>query len=308
MGGDTGLGAGASSLLRGVARSGVKAVLCLSLCLITLAASAASAQAVLQSRFDWNVDHPHFGGISALDFYDDGKTFVFLSDRGWIGEAVISRKGGAIDGVVVTRFEQLRDIAGRPLAHEYSDSEGITVDPATGVFLSFEWNHGVRALERNGPAVGPLNRTPLPTETQTNASLEALANDADGALYVIPERSGPVATSFPVWQFKGAGWRIAFEIARIGPFLPVGADIGPDGRLYVLERDFLGIGFRSRVRSFALDGSDERMILQSGLREHDNLEGISVWRDGDALVLTLVSDDNESALQQTELVEYRLTD
>ena len=38
-------------------------------------------------------------------------------------------------------------------------------------------------------------------------------------------------------------------------FLVVGADVGPDDRLYVLERDFAFFGFRSRVRSFDLAGA-----------------------------------------------------
>jgi len=42
---------------------------------------------------------------------------------------------------------------------------------------------------------------------------------------------------------------------------------------------------------------------------HDNLEGVSVWRDADgALRATLVSDDNFRFLQQTEIVEYLLPD
>ncbi len=77
-----------------------------------------------------------------------------------------------------------------------------------------------------------------------------------------------------------------------GPFLIVGADIGPDGRLYMLERDFAGIGFRSRIRRFDLDGGNEETMLETGLRTHDNLEGISVWQDAQGLRLTLISDDN----------------
>jgi hypothetical protein len=41
----------------------------------------------------------------------------------------------------------------------------------------------------------------------------------------------------------------------------------------------------------------------------DNMEGISVWRDGDGRTrVTLISDDNFFPLQQTMLVEYVLAE
>jgi hypothetical protein len=93
-------------------------------------------------------------------------------------------------------------------------------------------------------------------------------------------------------------------------FLVTGADVGPDGRLYVLERSFsiLG-GFASRVRRFAIgrDGlTDETLMLETPPGRHDNLEGISVWQDDDGLRMTLISDDNQRFFQRTELVDYRL--
>jgi hypothetical protein len=143
---------------------------------------------------------------------------------------------------------------------------------------------------------------------QTNASLEALAIDSDGTLYTIPERSGGATQPFPVFRLRNGIWDQPFSIPRRGAFLVTGADIGPDGQLYVLERDFLGIGFRSRVRRFDLTGGNEQILLETRLRQHDNLEGISIWQDDQGVRMTLISDDNYRAFQRTEIVEYRLTD
>ena len=90
-----------------------------------------------------------------------------------------------------------------------------------------------------------------------------------------------------------------------------GADTGPDGRLYVLEREFAKWrGFATRVRSFAYgaDGlTDEQLVLQTPIGQHDNLEGLAVWQDDTgAIRLTMVSDDNFFVFQRTEFVEYRL--
>ena len=97
------------------------------------------------------------------------------------------------------------------------------------------------------------------------------------------------------------------KAARCSAFLPVGADVGPDGRFYLLERDFTGVGFRTRIRSFAPDFTGERLLLEAANATHDNLEGISVWTDPEGdLRLTLISDDNFRFFQRTEIVEYRL--
>ena len=64
------------------------------------------------------------------------------------------------------------------------------------------------------------------------------------------------------------------------------------------------------MRSFALgEGglTDERVEMESATGQHDNLEGLSVWRDGAGVIrLTMISDDNFSFFQTTEIVEYRL--
>jgi hypothetical protein len=68
------------------------------------------------------------------------------------------------------------------------------------------------------------------------------------------------------------------------------------------------VGFRNRVRRFALDGTGEEVVLETRVLTYDNLEGISVWQDVQGLRMTLISDDNFRSFQRTEIVEYRLTD
>ena len=86
---------------------------------------------------------------------------------------------------------------------------------------------------------------------------------------------------------------------------------GPDGRLYLLERDFRGLrGFSTRVRSFAMTPggvTDEQVHVESRLGTHDNLEGISVWQDAAGRIrITTISDDNLNFFQRTEWVEFTL--
>ena len=76
----------------------------------------------------------------------------------------------------------------------------------------------------------------------------------------------------------------------------------------LLERDFTGLGFRSRLRRVNPDGSGEETLLTTSTGTHDNLEGLDVWADGEGLRATMISDDNRYFFQETQFVDYRLPD
>ena len=141
--------------------------------------------------------------------------------------------------------------------------------------------------------------------------MEALAIDADDTIYAIPERSGKWERPFPVYRFKNGAWDDELRLPREGKFLVVGADFGPDGKLYLLERQFEWIGgFRNRIRRFSMNATGfdvGETLLETRVSGYDNLEGISVWTDskGDTIV-SLVSDDNFSVFQSSQIVEFKL--
>ena len=279
------------------------------LCLVAfLRALPVSAEATLLSSYDWQMDDPLFGGFSAIEVTADGRRFVALTDRASVARGTIRRDGDKITGIDLEIFRRLLGPTRAPLSGVYSDSEGLAIGADGRLFVSFESQHGLRRFDDVDRPGTVLATTQAFADLQHNSSLEALAIGADGALYTLPERSGLATRPFPVYRLQDSVWDIPFHIPRRGAFLISGADIGPDGLFYVLERDFVGVGFRSRVRRFALDGTDEELILQTGVRTHDNLEGISVWQSASGLRMTLISDDNFRGFQQTQIVEYRLTD
>jgi len=276
--------------------------------LALLCATPAVAQSTLIGSYVWEVDNPLFGGYSGIEVADDGKSFVAVSDRGSFVQGEIAREGDTITKVTLNAITPLTGSDGLALTREFSDSEGLAIGPDGALFVSFEWMHGIRRFEAVDHFAGPLLTTPEFAQLQDNSSLEAIAIAPDGTLYTMPERTGIATRPFPVFRLRNGIWDQPFTIPRTGPYLVSGADIGPDGRLYVLERDFIGIGFRNRVRRFELDGNGEEVLLETGILTHDNLEGISVWQDAQGLRMTLISDDNFRGFQRTELVEYRLTD
>lgn len=273
-----------------------------------LLALPAAADTVLIGSYTWQEDHPRFGGFSAIEMADDGQSFIALSDRALFVRGTVVREGEKIVDVTLDALHPLYHGNRVPLRRDTGDSEGLAIAPDGTIHVSFEWTHGIRQFAGIDQPASPLESSTAFAEMQTNSSLEALAIGPDGALYTVPERSGLATRPFPVFRFHDDAWSQPFALRRDGSYLISGADIGPDNHLYILERDFVGIGFRSRVRRFALDGTGEELILETGLRTHDNLEGISVWQDDAGLRMTMISDDNFRSFQRTEIVEYRLTD
>ena len=292
------------------ARLGLKAAAFLS---IGLQGSAApNHPAGFLQAFRWTSDDPLLGGLSAIDLSADGSRFVALSDRGAITEGRLIRDAtGAITAIEAAPMRLLRGNGEAPLLPERNDAEGLAVAADGTIYVSFEGVARVLAYDRID---GPARNLPRPSafaRMSLNSSLESLAIDDRGWLYTMAERSGALDRPFPVWVHDGQGWSQPFAIPRDSAFLPVAADFGPDGRLYLLQRDFQGLaGFASRVLAFEIGPygpGPADVILQTSPGTHDNLEGLSVWRDAaGAIRLTMVSDDNFRFFLRQQIVEYAL--
>lgn len=302
--------------LRSSSRRGLAFGLTLSLGLVAAAGFAANRAPNPQSRAEhvgtyvWRATPNWFGGFSGIELSPDGSSMTVLSDRSTLVRARIQRQGGKISGIEIGSAKHLRSSKGKRLFGRIMDSEGLAMAPDGSLYISFEGvarvahHRSASARARVLPRAQSFRHLPL------NKSLEALAIDAKGHLYTLPENAPDSTGNIPVWRWNGLAWSQPFSLPRRGSFLPVGADFGPDGRFYLLERDFVLIGFRSRLRRWDVTDqglANEVTLLRSGTGKHDNLEGLSIWRDpkGD-LRATMVSDDNFMSLQRTELVEYAL--
>lgn len=267
-------------------------------------AATCAAQAVLLSETAIQITET--AELSGIDLYDDGSTFVALTDRGVGITGKIDRQNDQITGITIDRIGPILGADGARVSGRDGDSEGIAIAPDGRIYISFEGNGRVWAYDDLFGQPTPIPDHPDFAGYQPNSGLEALAISPDGAIFTTPERSGAFGVPFPVYRYDG-DWDIPFSIPRSDTFLITGADFGPDGKLYVLERDFLGIGFRSRVRRFDMNGQSET-VMQSTFGTHSNLEGIAVWADpNDKIRLTLISDNGQTFLP-TMIVEYILLD
>ncbi len=234
---------------------------------------------------------------------------VLISDRGRIVRGQVSRENGALS-VEIGPAISFQDRNGRRLNGRANDAEGVAIGDDATLFVSFEAIHRVLNYAPGQTHAVPMSRHGEFLKMPSNGGLEALAVAKNGTLYAIPERIWTRSGRIPVFRLDQNGWSDWAQFPRKPGFLPVGADFGPDGRLYVLERHFKGLGFASLVRSFAISShglTDPRTLLQTPELHHGNLEGLSVWRDAQGQIrLTMVADDNFMRLLPNEIVEYVL--
>jgi len=286
---------------------------CLQLAFSVLIACAQLAQAeefVFSGELTLNSRSEDFGGFSGLELSQNGRQFVALSDRGTYIDGQIHRENEILVDVSFSDSKPILKIDGEPVTSANFDAEGLAIAQDGTAYVSFEGFHRVRLYASlDQPAKNIPSHSNF-TNLQTNSSLELLAVDDIGRLYTAPERSGKLDRPFPVYRFENGSWARFGDIPRLGEYLLVGADIGPDGKFYLLERGFRGISFSSRIRRFDIGQNglkNGEILLVTEYGRHDNLEGLSIWEsENQEIVATMIADDNFRFFQSTELVEYRL--
>ena len=230
-----------------------------------------------------------------------------VSDRGQLVDADIRSKDGRIIGVDVHSSIRLNKSSGGRLRKKASDAEALAFLEGGSAFISFEHRHRIMQLDLESGRTRGRIKLPFVNEMGDNSGVEALAIGPDGTLYAITEKAPDNGQPFPLYAYSNGKWRVSARIPQRGPFVPVGADFDPCGRLWLLERATTPVGFRSRVRLFnlALGSAREYTMFTSLPSRYDNLEGISVWQDPSGrLHITMISDDNFLRLQRTQIVEF----
>ncbi|WP_375402721.1 esterase-like activity of phytase family protein [uncultured Sphingomonas sp.] len=271
-------------------------------------------------------DDPAFGGFSAL--LVDGERFTLLSDGG----NLLRFRMGADWRPRGVRFDPLPAGPGTGWRKSDRDSEAVAIDPRTGrMWVAFENDN---AIWRYAPGFargerwrrsGPMARWP------EAGGAESMTRLRDGRFLAISETRRPprgVDGRRPETRvgliFAGDPTGRTTRIARFSyrperGHHPVDMAELPDGRLLVLERRF-ALPFRWRTRVALVAPSAREMgavragAVVSGRTVArlvpplltDNFEGIAVAQEGGAIVVWLVSDDNQLPVQRTLLLKFRL--
>jgi hypothetical protein len=252
---------------------------------------------------------PRFGGLSSL--HVEGGEALAFSDSGWMIRFPLPAAGAEVKG-------EIRLVADGPGAaprqKALRDIESMAVD-GNRVWLGFErrnviWRYDRRSWrEETGAAPAEMRHWPA------NRGAEALVRFPDGRFLVLAEGHGHGG---PALLFDGdaavPGTRVA--VMRYQPpdgYRATDAALLPDGRILVLNR-------RWRL----LEGLSAKLTLLHGrltpgsvLRGEeiadfhrpvtlDNMEGLSITREGGRTIVWLTSDDNYSPLQRTLLMKFAL--
>ncbi|MEM6564612.1 MAG: esterase-like activity of phytase family protein [Pseudomonadota bacterium] len=265
--------------------------------------------AVLSSVAKLTFDADWLGGLSGIEVSPDGTSFYVVSDRGYIMRGTFGRAGDDLKDVAIDEAQPLVDKNGQIREYPHNDAEGIALDAEGRIYVSFEGAHRILRYDTwDSPAKWP-SYTHAWRAMARNQGLEAVAVNENGTIFTTPERVNQGAKENLVYRrAPGQKWVQPHTIPVERPFYPVGADFGPDGRLYLLERAIYPFFFHSRIRAMTITDrgvEDVETVMQTPVGRHGNLEGLAVWRDaaGD-IRLTMVSDNNFTWLLPQRFVEY----
>ena len=270
---------------------------------------------------------PHFGGFSAFALDASGKTLLAVSDAGSLLRANLVYHRRVLKGLSDATIGPVLGPDGKPIrGDKLRDSEGLTLiegNPTAGVaYVSFERNQRILRYPFASDNFGPPNgQLALPAEAKrldANRGVEGLAlirgGKLKGTIAALPERLTTKNGNLQAWLLGGPSPG-SFAIKTIGGFDLTDVAGLPDGGLILLERRFrFSEGVQMRIRRIrAEELKPGATILGETLLEAtdryniDNMEGIAAHRAASGeTVITLISDDNFSALQRTLILQFAI--
>jgi hypothetical protein len=264
-----------------------------------------------------------FGGISGIRVEPDGSHFLGLTDKGsWLRGRIVYEDGRPA-GIADTEMAPILGSNGRPLAargwfdtESLAESNGMLYVGIERVEKIVRFNYSRARLAARGEPI----KVPDDFKTFTfNKSLECLAvppmgSPLAGQLIVVTEHSLDAEGNHRSYLLKGN--QVArFSVKRSDDFDVSDCTILAPANLLLLERSYSPLrGVAMRIRRIPLASIEpgalidgQPLIVADLGYQIDNMESIAVHRNEDGeTILTLVSDDNFSALQRNLLLQFAL--
>jgi hypothetical protein len=255
-------------------------------------------------------DEPRFGAISAMHI-ENGRATA-LSDAGTLLEFPLPTRPGALP----LRIRPLYLGMGVPKRSRDTESLLVHGDEA---WIGFEAVNAVKRFRRTGWREESAARPTAMQNWRANSGAEAMVRLRDGRFLVFAEGSADDSAFSPVLLFEGDPARPGTRATVLRYRHPAGfrvtdAALLPDGRLLILHRRVrLTEGFSAslalaeipELRPGATFIGREIAALRSPLTV-DNMEALSVAREGGRTIVRIASDDNFMPIQRTLLLEFAL--
>ena len=265
--------------------------------------------------------YPHFGGLSAIRIEADGARFLSVSDKGYWLRGRIVYDGARPAGIAAAEMAPVLGHDRKPLAvRGWYDTESLAVHGGIAWLGIERVNRIVRLDVGRDGLLARATLIPVPpgvAKLPHNKGLECLefvpAGPLQQTLIAISERGLDEAGNIKGFLIGWSG-PAEFSVKRIGDFDVTDCALTPKGDLLILERSFSRLrGAGMRIRRVPLASIqpgatiDGPALIEADMNyQIDNMEGLSVHSDGNALVLTLISDDNFSIIQRTLLLQFML--
>lgn len=260
-------------------------------------------------------DDPAFGGFSSMRIAGD--RFTLLSDGG----NFIDFRMGKSWRIGDLHFGNLPDGPGTGWQKEDRDSESMTSDPATGqIWVGFEYYNAIwRYSAGFGHAEArarPIDMARWPKATGP----ESMIRLRDGHFIVFAERAhwphdhAHAARWFDTDPTTNPSSGFRFDYLPPKHYDPSDAVELPNGDLLVLNRRFqLPYDFTAILtivpRAGIAPGKTVTGVPIAAFAApliHDNFEALAVTREGNDTIVWMASDDNQSMLERSLLLKFRL--
>jgi hypothetical protein len=254
-----------------------------------------------------------FGGISAMHVAQDEVTA--LSDAGWLLRFSLPGSRGSAPSIV-----PLPEAPGHPRVKGDRDVEAMAVH-GSNAWLAFEgrneiWRYDIRSWKSEAAAApAAMGEWPI------NGGSEAMIRLADGRFLLFSEGERRPDGSSAVLLFSTDPTRADARALSLGYRAPEGyritdAALLPGGAILFLNRRVavaggvsakLSLAENPDLRAGAVLRGEEIAHFQAPITV-DNMEALSVAREGARTILWIGSDDNYIPLQRTLLMKFALSD
>lgn len=260
--------------------------------------------------FEWQEPSENFGGYSALIVAPDGIGFIAGSDRQhYLSGQFIRDAAGHISGAKdVTHWPVLLGTI-TTVSRFQGDLEGLTRLSDGRIGMAFE-NYGrLQIMDAPGDVPKSLHPWDMFEPSFGNEMFEAIATLPGDQLLAIFQHDLRRDDQTPAYLYDGTKVQGPMPFPLTPGFDVSGADLGPDGCLYVLERRYgLVSGFQFQlIRMHPQDWAAPRqMLYRSRPMSLGNGEAVSIWKTPTGLVATIITDNGFPPMQPTRIIELAL--
>lgn len=254
-----------------------------------------------------------FGGYSALSV--DGDEFLALADTGKYLRFRMAVPG-RIDGA---RFAELPALPSYVGNRGDRDSESMAIGPTGDIWVGFENRNAILRYARDFTQLVSIAWPPRMKDWANNSGLEAMVRLTGGRFLLFSEGPSSGSDIHPALSYPGdptSRNNVPFDFGYRPPrgYVPTDAAELPDGRVILLHRRFgLLSGFSAALTIVdpaeikpGATATGELVAELTPPLSIDNMEGISVSREGDRTILWMISDDNQVPIERTLLQKWEL--